>query len=268
MSVVRWPLSIATDRELDTKDNHSMSSSLNFSFAPSAHDSIAEAAFARVCRRLGLQQPLPDFQVEYRPFAGLRTTVRLRGHQVEVRISDLLKQAPPLVLEALAEILLGRVFRRRPSREARECYLAYVFRPNIRRGMDEARRERGFKRLLPARGRHYNLEEIFQDLNRRFFQDELKPPRLGWSVKQSRTLLGHYDAAHGTITVSRWLDSPLAPRYLVEYLVFHEMLHMRYATGRRGHRRVVHSPELREAEKHFPQYEKARRRLKMMCSQG
>jgi len=53
------------------------------------------------------------------------------------------------VLEALAEILLARIFRRRPSREARECYLAYTFRPAIRSRIDAARRERGRKRLLP-----------------------------------------------------------------------------------------------------------------------
>jgi predicted metal-dependent hydrolase len=52
----------------------------------------------------------------------------------------------------------------------------------------------------------------------------------------------------------------------VEYLVFHEMLHIRYNTERRGHRRVVHSAEFREAEKKFPKYEQARRRLKMICA--
>ena len=229
-------------------------------------DSIPHEVFARVFRRLGLKQPMPDFQVRYHPFVGLRTTILLRHNQVQVRLSDLLKEAPPLVLEALAEILLARVFRRRPSREARECYLAYVFRPAVRHRIDEVRRERGFKRLLPARGRFYDLVDIFLDLNQRFFQGELTRPCLGWSLKSSRTLLGHYDSAHKTIIISRRFDSPSVPRYLVEYLVFHEILHIRYNTERRGHRRVVHSPEFREAEKKFPKYEQARRRLKMICA--
>jgi hypothetical protein len=171
-----------------------------------------------------------------------------------------------MVLEALAEILLARIFRGRPSQEARACYLAYVLGPPMRPRIDEVRRERGSKRLLPAAGRRYDLQEIFAKLNRRFFQGELPRLRLGWSRKRSRTLLGHYDSAHAAISISRRLDSPLVPRYLVEYLVFHEMLHIRYPVERRGHRRVVHSPEFRKAERKFPKYEQARRQLKLMCA--
>ena len=228
--------------------------------------SSPELAFARVFRRLGIKRSLPDFRVEYHPFAGVRTTIRIKDNQARVRISDVLREAPPLVFEALAEILLGRVFRRRPSREARECFLAYIYNPEIRRRIDDVRRARGYKRLRPARGSHYDLEEIFRDLNRRFFESVLAMPRLGWSLSRPRTLLGHYDSAHGSITVSRWFDSPSVPRYVVEYLVFHEMLHMRYITERRGHRRVVHSREFRAAEKKFPHYEDARRRLKRIGS--
>lgn len=233
---------------------------------PAALDRGPEAAFARVFRRLGLARPLPALEIEYRAFAGLRSTIRLRDGEARIRISDLLSTAPPLVTEALAEILLSQVFRRRPSREARECFLAYVSAPAMRRRVDEIRRERGTKRLLPPAGSCYNLEEIFQKLNRRFFRGELSPPRLGWSRKRSRTVLGHYDAAHRTITISRWLDSPSVPRYLVEYLVFHEMLHIEFPVGRRNHRRVVHSAEFRKAEKKFPKYDLARRRLKHICA--
>ena len=224
-----------------------------------------EDVFARVYRRLGLKWPVPDFQVEYCAFSGLRSTIRLKDGCVQVRISDLLVEAPPLVLEALAEILVGRIYRRRPSREARACYLAYVLGSAMRRRVDAARRRRGRTRLLPPQGRWYDLEEIFEKLRRRFFDGRLSPARLGWSVNRSRAILGHYDSAHRTITVSRWLDSPRVPRYLVEYLVFHEMLHMRHPVERNGPRRVIHSRQFLEAEKKFPMYEQARRRLKLIC---
>jgi hypothetical protein len=221
-------------------------------------------AFVRVFRRMELERPLPDFRVEYHPYAGLRSTVRLRDNQVRVRLSDLLAESPPIVLEALAEILLAKLFRRPASREAQECYLAYVFKESTRRRIEEARRGRGHKRQRPARGRCFDLEEIFEDLNRRFFEGELATARLGWSPKRSRTILGHYDSAHHSITISRLLDSPKVPRYLVEYLVFHEMLHIRYAVERQGHRRIVHSRKFRQEEKRFPHYERARQRMKLM----
>ncbi len=221
-------------------------------------------AFVRVFRRLGLRRPVPDFRVEYRPYTSLRSSVHLRDDRVRVRISDLLAPAPPIVLEALAEILLAKLFRRRASREARECYLAYVFKESTRSRIEETRRRRGHKKQRPARGRCYDLEQIFADLNRRYFSDGLPAVRLGWSPKRARTILGHYDSAHASITVSRLLDSPRIPRYLVEYLMFHEMLHLRHPVTRRGDRRIVHSREFREAERKFPGYEQARRRLKLM----
>ncbi len=215
---------------------------------------------------MNLPRAAPRFRVEFHPFAGLRSTIRFDGDAAEVRISDLLAQAPPLVLEALAEILLAQIFRRRASREARECYAAYISRPPMRGRINAARRRRGFKRLLPPQGQFFDLAEIFERLSRRYFRNRLSTPVLGWSVKRSRSILGHYDAAHHTISISRWLDSPAVPRYLVEYLVFHEMLHMRFPEGRRGHRRVIHSREFREAEKEFPKFEQARRRLKLICA--
>jgi hypothetical protein len=221
-----------------------------------------DGVFRRVFRRLGLKRPAPEFHVEYRPFASLRSSIHLRGNDAIVHIADVLAGAPPLVSEALAEILVAQLFRRRPSREARACYLAYVYSPAVRQRIDEARRRRGHKRLLPPRGRYYDLEDIFDRLNGRFFAGELARPRLGWSTRRSRSILGHYDSAHGTIIISRWFDSADVPRFLVEYLVFHEMLHIKYSVERDGHRRIVHSRAFREAERKFPHYERARRRLR------
>jgi hypothetical protein len=238
--------------------------------APSFEQAVAPGTplvqtFERVFRRLAIRRPVPAFQVEFRAFAGLRSTIHLRGGQARVRISDVLQPAPPLVLEALAEILVAQLFRRQASREARECYMAYVFKPAVRRRIDGARRRRGYKRLLPPQGRCYDLEKIFADLNRRFFAGRLGLVQLGWTPRRSRTILGHYDSAHRAISISRWLDSPEAPPYLVEYLVFHEMLHARYPVKRQGHRRVIHSAEFRVAEKRFPEYEQAVRQLRRLC---
>ena len=221
--------------------------------------------FRRVFFRLRIKSPVVSIGARFHPFAGLRSTISVRDGAVKARVSDLLAEASPLVLEALAEILLARVFHRRPSREARECYLAYTFRPAMRTRIDATRRERGSKRLLPARGHHHDLEEIFHELNRRFFHGQIPPSRLGWSHQYSRRILGHYDSGHATIIISRKLDSPSVPRYLVEYVVYHEMLHIRIPVERRGQRRVVHSREFREAEKKFPQYELACRQLKHLC---
>lgn len=221
------------------------------------------AAFARVFRRLQLRPETPAFHASFQRFTGLRSTIRVKSsHAIEVRLSDLLEGARPLVLEALAEILLTRLYRRRTSREARECYQAWAHSPVMLRLTEDVRRRRGRKLLLPPRGRRFDLKEIFADLNRRFFAGEIEGVRIGWSPNRSRTMLGHYDSSHRTITITRWLDAARVPRYVVEYLVFHEMLHARIPVEHRNHRRVVHSPEFLAKERAFPEYVRATRWLR------
>lgn len=181
---------------------------------------------------------------------------------MQVEICDVLRDAPADALAALAEILISRLYFRTPSRDARARYLACIMSADMRRRIEAARRERGFKRMLPPRGRCYDLAGIFAAHNRDFFDGRLSVSRIGWSVARSATVLGHYDPAHDTITVSRLLDSPKAPRLLVEYILFHEMLHVQHPVRQNHHRRVVHSAEFHAAEKQFPNYRQALRLLR------
>ena len=212
---------------------------------------------------------MPSFKVSFRRFTGLRSAIRTpRRNHIEAHLSDLLEEAPPLVIEALAEILITRLFRMRTSREADECYKAWAASLPVVRRVEEIRRQRGRKRLLAPQGSFFNLKAVFDDLNRRFFNTDLGAVRIGWSPNRSRTALGHYDSSHRTITVTRWLDRRGVPRYVVEYLIFHEMLHARFPVEHRNHRRVVHTKSFREAERGFPHYNRAIRWLRGMKIEG
>jgi predicted metal-dependent hydrolase len=119
------------------------------------------------------------------------------------------------------------------------------------------RQIRGRKRLDSPQGRIYDLEAVFEDLNRRFFHGLLGRPRMSWSPTKTRRILGHYDPAHNAIVISRIFDHFSVPRYAVEYIVYHEMLHLKHPVRLRGSRRCVHSAEFQAEEKLFPQLEQA-----------
>ena len=221
-----------------------------------------EPAFERAFRRLGLKRSAPIFRATFHPFASLRSAIRLRGDLVTARVADVLRAAPPLVLDAVAEILVARLFGRTPSREARAVYLRYVLSPSVRPGIDSARRHRSRPRWRSLPGQFFDLRAIFARLNRRHFQEKIRVMGLGWSERASRTILGHYDPGLETITINCRLDSPRVPRFVVEYLMFHEMLHTQFPVEPNGHRRLVHSREFRNAEKQFPEYPRAIRWLK------
>jgi len=254
-------------------DQPAASTSVNRFKSPPIRTSVNQATlaevFGRVYRRLGPRQVIPSFKVSFRRFTGLRSAIRTpRKNHIEASLSDLLEEAPPLVIEALAEILITRLFRMKTSREANECYRAWAESQPVVRRTEEIRRLRGRKRLRPPEGFWFNLREVFDDLNHRYFGGEVVSVRIGWSPNRSRTMLGHFDSSHRTITVTRWLDAHRVPRYVVEYLVFHEMLHARFPVEHRNHRRVVHSAAFREAERAFPHYNRAIRWLRGMKIDG
>ena len=222
--------------------------------------------FQRTFHRLRLPGPAPRFEVEYYPFTGIRHTVRLRRDRVLVRISDILKGAPPIVLEALAEMLVCGLFGRRTSEEARECYQEFVSRPRVQRRAQRARQKRGTKKIASPRGHAYDLQAIYRRLNRRFFATRFSGVKIGWSMRQSRQVLGHFDPAHRAIVITRALDHPETPQFALEYLVYHEMLHLKFPPQQGSGRRSFHSRQFRQEEKKFPRFAEARRTLGLLCS--
>jgi hypothetical protein len=221
---------------------------------------IFEAAY----RELRPRAPMPEIQVEFFPFSGINNTIRLREGRILVRVSDLLQGAPANVLHAIAHILIAKLYRKAIDAQYAARYRRYLGRRDMAGKAHVVRQARGRKVLLPARGRHYDLEEVFEDLNRRFFHGLLARPLMSWSRQSSRQSLGHYDPAHNTIVVSRIFDRAEVPRYAVEYLVYHEMLHLKHPVRLNGSRRCVHPPAFQAEEKLFPELEKAKALLKTL----
>jgi hypothetical protein len=220
--------------------------------------------FREEYRLLRPRAPWPEWDVAFYRFTSLTNTIRLREGRIRARLSDLLQDAPVPVLCAIAHILLARLYRRPVQPAALASYRLHVNSHPVAEQAHALRRLRGRKRLAPPCGHAYDLEEIFQDLNRRFFQGRMSPPRLGWSRVRSRRSLGHYDAAHHAILVSRIFDDPRVPRFVLEYLLYHEMLHVRHPVTHRGSRRCVHSRAFQAEERLFPHFDQAKAFLRRL----
>ena len=225
-----------------------------------------EQVFTRVFTELKPRTPVPPLRVEFCKFANANSFVRLDESGVQVRITDVLEGAPSQILEALAHILLSKLFRRPAPKMHAERYRRYLNRKEMRRSLQLVKQARGRKFVSGPRGACYDLEEIFEQLNRSHFHGLMARPLLGWSRTVSRTMLGHYDPSHNAIILSRLLDSPTVPHLAVEYVVFHEMLHLRFPVEHRGARRCVHTREFKEAEQQFPRLKEAKDLLKKICA--
>jgi hypothetical protein len=228
---------------------------------------LLQPLFIDAFRQLAPNRPVPETDVRYFAYAGLNHTIRLRSGRVYVRVSDIFRSAPVNVHRALAYILVAKLLRRRAPQLHERVYRNYAFQPEVLRASDLARRSRGRKKISSAQGSVYDLEKLFARLNRRYFDGEIVQPTLTWSQRRTRTILGHHDDVHETIVISKTLDAEDVPEWFVEFILYHEMLHIKHPARLINGRRFYHTKAFRAEEQRFPLYDEAQAWLDRVARQ-
>jgi hypothetical protein len=221
-------------------------------------------AFQRVYTRLGCHARPPQFIVNFFPYANLVHTIRLRGEIAEVRLSDILREAPLEVIEAVAAVLLSRLYRRSAPREMIDAYRRYSTARGTRRRVLRTRSCRGRRVQSGPAGNVHDLAPMFSRINREYFGGRLHRPILGWSSRAWRAQLGCFDPGLDQIVMNIRLDRETVPAYVVEYVLYHEMLHVKHPLRAASCGLQAHSAAFRAEERRFKLYEKALKFLNRM----
>jgi hypothetical protein len=206
---------------------------------------------------LGKRSKPPEIDVRFYPYIGINHTIRVRGGKAYVRIAEVCREMPPRGHRALAYILVAKLLRKKVPPNAREVYSSFIKTAEMREQVTENKRSRGRKVISTDKGEIYDLSGMFDKLNRKYFRGALPKPILTWSARKTYRILGHHDATHDTIVISRSLDAVDVPRYVIEYIVFHEMLHIHHPTVHINGRRYNHTPAFRRDEEKFEYFEEA-----------
>ena len=210
----------------------------------------------------GLQARLPPrLVIAFRPLteAYFRTTAR--GTELRVVLNDALEEAPVDVLSAMARVIVARATGAARPREVGKAFWEYVGTEDLRMRMQRnyLARQRSFH--PEPRGEAWDLRELFDDVNDRYFDGALKRPMLGWTIRPITYRWGWYSSMvrpNGLIVMNRLLDDPRVPRFVLEGTMHHEMLHMLADPEVVEGRRVVHTREFREREREFHRYNELR----------
>jgi hypothetical protein len=195
-----------------------------------------------------------------------------QGAPIDLRIHRSFAAAPDPVLRAVAAFLgsaKGSAAARQALAAIREhfahhrLHALHAFQPLAAGG--------GRRLTIDPVGAVLDLREIAGDLNQRYFDGRLKV-RITWgkaagessspaqSCRRSRTSslqLGSYSYEDRLIRVHRVLDRPEVPRFVVESVVYHELLHADLPPVTRKGRRYFHTPEFRRRERQFRHFERA-----------
>ncbi len=226
--------------------------------------------FDEVSRLLGVG----PVSVSFYPYAELKHTWVSGTDGTSFKISDYLVGAPDEVSRALAWYLVCRAYGRRCPEGKADGYTRYsrskaLWEPNRSRYLGRAR---GLS--FQPRGEHRDLEGVTDYVNSYYFARKLDPPTLAWSCESPRRRLGFYFESLNLLAANRVLDSEKIPRYVLEFVVYHELLHHRNAGDGSRIVRVHHTKDFREQERAFNHFEDAERWLRRIvaryrrCSRG
>lgn len=170
-----------------------------------------------------------------------------RDGMLQLRLHRLFFQAPTPVLEAL----IAYVSKREKSAKAIIRQMAHL---HFSKGLGEPKQ-------LERRGAVYDLDEIFAQT---LVMAPVENVSIGWS---SRTKIGDfrsitfgtYDQHHRLIRINPLLDSLDVPKYFLEFVVYHEMLHAIYPSKIDAQGKCsIHTKEFREKERQFPHFKQAK----------
>ena len=226
-------------------------------YSPINSDENLEALFDQAVRTVVNKKPIPKIEARFYPYAGLSSTIRLRQGRLFARVSDILKGSPREVLFALACILVAKLYRLKASEAHERVYKEHTLNPPVLDAAQASRRRRGHKITSSSRGKVYDLVEMFAHLNSRYFGGELESPLLSWSRRPTTRVLGHHDHVHRAIIISRTLDRRDVPRFVVEYVLYHEMLHVKHPARLASGRTVYHGRAFRAEERLFEHFDEA-----------
>jgi hypothetical protein len=170
-----------------------------------------------------------------------------------VRLHRMFLQAPDGVWHALVAYL------RNADATASRTIRAYIRQPHpVLAGFQPAPQR---PRLLQPQGRNFDLEAIYDDLNQHYFINRVQA-HITWSRrppqrKRRSIRFGSYQERERLIRIHCLLDQAFVPRYVVENVVFHEMLHQLIPRQYMNGRWSIHPPEFRCQERRFLYYQQA-----------
>jgi hypothetical protein len=203
-------------------------------------------------------------QIVFRPFRATLYSFKIgRGGLATVKFHVSFRRASETVLYQAAQIMLLRRLKnwRHADRSAYDDFVRALGPTEFE--LPGARASRQVSSTEP--GIHRSLDECFNRVNADYFQSKLDVPQLCWSPVKARRILGSYQERNDRLIISKLFDNPKVPLYVLDYLMFHELLHKFLGIGRRGDgKRCMHGKEFREMERQYKYFAQAQAFLKTM----
>ena len=116
-----------------------------------------------------------------------------------------------------------------------------------------------------VKGRVHDLAESFRRVNDRMFDGRMPRPALEWSRRATYHKFGHYSPSRDAVVISRSLDDEEVLTFVIDFVLYHELLHKKHGSTWTGKRRIVHTAPFRADERRFPEHEAAKAEIRKIA---
>ncbi|MBF0537124.1 MAG: DUF45 domain-containing protein [Nitrospirae bacterium] len=136
-----------------------------------------------------------------------------------------------------------------------------LIRQYIRNNSDRIKKTVNRKIVTTHQGIHYNLLDAYNKINEQYFSGSISAI-ITWGKRSLKRhvrtrRLGSYHCPSNVIRINPILDSPTIPQYVLEYVVYHEMLHTKINIAPGNGKRRIHTTEFKQQEILFRGYSRA-----------
>ncbi len=215
---------------------------------------------------IGKDYGFDGIEARFYPFKELKSTWLRSGYRAEFRVSDYLQSADDGILLDFGHSLFTRASRRGRRERYSEKLRSWLRSPQFIEVNRPTYLDRSRNLSLSPAGEAHDLNEIRTSLKDRGLINDSSDAFISWTIKDNRHRVGYCSVLMKVIAVSSVLDSESVPRYVPEYVLYHELLHLETSEGclTAGHGRAFRARERlylewREAEEWLKRLSSKRR---------
>lgn len=202
----------------------------------------------------------PDEKISFRINKNINSLITVTNKKCNsekrVSIHSIFLAASDEVIKGVAE------FIKKPNKENRRIIRRYIAENS---GKIDRISKRKKNTEIKTEGKFYNLQPLFEGINIKYFNGTLNHLKITWAQQKSHTRkrisslnFGSFSYVENLIRIHPVLDSSFVPKYFIEYIIYHEMLHSIISPTVSGSGYMCyHNKIFREKEKEFKNYTKA-----------
>ena len=205
---------------------------------------LAETAFQRLypSRESGYKISV-DYSRKFKPY---NANVRIYGKNLTFNLSKEWDKVNDEIVIGLMQSLILKILRDRKETTNIDLYNLFIKKLHI---------------FIPKTKIDPALEKAFDRVNEKYFYGLIEKSNLEWG-KNTTTKLGCYNYQTDTITISSIFEG--VDDILLDYVMYHEMLHKKHKFRNVGNRSMHHTGRFKQQEKEFEGHDEAELEIKKL----